>query len=63
MYTCRKCDCNYDAGELIGGICIDCLEKQRERTKRENDIRQMLCQPAYQMMLDLKGFYTVKSLK
>lgn len=31
MYVCNICDANCDAGELIGGICPECAEKERLR--------------------------------
>lgn len=31
MYVCNICESNCDAGELIGGICLECAEKERLR--------------------------------
>lgn len=59
MYTCEKCGCNYDAGEIKGGICVDCLERQQQRAKREKDIRQLMQKPSYQLTFDLNGCGTV----
>lgn len=39
-YICRRCSCNYDSGELIDGICIDCIEKERERSGQKKGMMQ-----------------------
>lgn len=31
MYICKNCEANCDAGELIGGVCPECAEKERLR--------------------------------
>lgn len=31
MYTCKKCKANVDAGELVGGVCDDCREEEKNR--------------------------------
>ena len=28
-YECSECHGNYDPGELVGGVCLECMEKQR----------------------------------
>lgn len=41
-YECKKCRCNYDPGELIGGICIDCREKEQAQAGHEADFSKII---------------------
>ena len=41
MYICRKCEGLFDAGELHGGVCEDCLEAERQQEERQEQDRQM----------------------
>lgn len=41
MYICSKCKGVFDAGELRGGVCEDCLEAERQQEERQEQDRQM----------------------
>lgn len=51
MYKCSKCGGNCDAGELIGGICPDCLEEQEKKEKTFDRYLFMITANAEQMEL------------
>ena len=54
MVICECCGANCDAGELIGGICLDCLEQEKQDQKKISIISKMLNSPSYQMELNLE---------
>ena len=42
MYECYRCKCLFDAGELHGGICDDCRDKEEKQEARKEWTRKML---------------------
>ena len=42
MYECISCKCLFDAGELRGGVCDDCREKEEHQEARKEWTRKML---------------------
>ena len=42
MYECSSCKCLFDAGELHGGVCDDCIEKEEQHEARKEWTRKML---------------------
>ena len=42
MYECIRCQCLFDAGELHGGICDDCRDKEKQQDLRKECTRKML---------------------
>ena len=42
MYECSSCKCLFDAGELHGGVCDDCREKEEQQEARKEWTRKML---------------------
>lgn len=39
MEVCKKCKGNCDAGELVGGICPECLEKMEKQRRRRSAVK------------------------
>ena len=54
MIVCKKCHGNCDTGEVIGGICLECLEKEQQNVLRNTRVIKMLNSPFYQMELNLE---------
>lgn len=54
MVVCRKCRGNYDPGEIVGGICIDCLEEEKQEQLRQSRVAKIISSPSYQMELNLE---------
>lgn len=54
-YECSVCHGNCDPGELVGEICLDCLEEQRITIIKQNKTVSLLNAPWEQMKLDLGG--------
>lgn len=52
MYKCDVCKGNCDCGELIGGVCLECLENQKQEQLANTKIIRMLHSPFYQMNLE-----------
>ena len=42
MRTCRGCGGLCDPGDLVGGICTDCIEEERLKEERREMTRQLL---------------------
>lgn len=42
MYQCSVCECLFDAGELTGGVCSDCLKEEALEEIRREQRRKML---------------------
>lgn len=54
MVVCEKCRGNYDNGELVGGIYLECREEERQRQIRASAIARMINSRSYQMELRLE---------
>ena len=54
MVICKRCGGNYDNGELIGGICLECLEEEQQEQIREDTLIKIMNSPSYQMELELE---------
>ena len=54
-YECSVCGGNCDPGELVGGICVECLEEQRVAIVMQNKVFSLLNAPWEQMELDFGG--------
>lgn len=52
MVECRICHGNYDNGELIGGICPECIEEMQQEQERSHTVAMMLNSPSKQMKLE-----------
>ena len=55
MVTCKVCGGNCDNGELVGGICLECLEEEQQRQIRAASVAKMMNSQSYQMELRLEG--------
>ena len=51
-YECSACGANCDPGELVGGICLDCLEEQRVAIVMQDKAVSLLNAPWEQMKLE-----------
>ena len=49
MIECKICHGNCDPGEIVGGICLDCIEDRNKRIDREDTIDRMMNSPYEQM--------------
>ncbi len=54
MLKCRRCNCNCDPGDLLNGVCLDCLEEEKQEQLRENKVVKMMYSPSHQMELELE---------
>lgn len=54
MVVCRLCNGNFDNGELIGGICQECREEEKQRQLRVSNVAEMMHGPSEQMELNLE---------
>lgn len=54
MVTCRRCGSNCDNGELVGGICPECLEEEDRQQIQTRNIARMINGPYHQMKLNLE---------
>ena len=54
-YKCSVCGANCDPGELVGGICVECLEEQRIAVVMQDKVVSLLNAPWEQMTLDFGG--------
>lgn len=54
MVTCDRCGGNCDNGELVGGICLECMEEERQEQIRANTVIRIMNSPSYQMELELE---------
>ena len=51
MIVGEKCGGNCDPGEIVQGVCFECLEEQRMEVVRSSKVQRMLTGPYYQMTL------------
>lgn len=49
MVVCEKCGGNCDHGELVQGICPDCLEEERENREKAAYLDK-LCRSSFSQM-------------
>ena len=54
-YECSVCGGNCDPGELVGGVCLDCLEEQRIAIVTQDKAVSLLNAPWEQMKLEFGG--------
>ena len=54
-YECSVCHGNCDPGELVGGICLDCLEEQKLAIVMQDKAASLLNARWEQMKLDFGG--------
>lgn len=54
MVRCERCTHSYDRGEVIGGICVDCREKEKQEQLRASTVIKIMNSPSYQMELNLE---------
>lgn len=54
-YRCAECNDRFDPGELIGGICMECAEKQRMKIIAKDKIRRLVNAPYEQLEFDFGG--------
>lgn len=54
MVTCNRCGGNCDNGELIGGVCPECLEEELQEEIRANTVIRIMNSPSYQVELELE---------
>lgn len=52
---CRWCHGRCDPGDLVDGVCLDCLEAERQRQERSRTVVRIMNSPCYQMELNLGG--------
>lgn len=55
MVVCRECGCNFDNGELVNGVCLDCMEEEQQRQIRASAVARIMNSRFYQTRLDLDG--------
>lgn len=53
MVKCKVCGGNYDNGELTGGVCLECLEEERQRQIRAESVAKMLNSQSCQLELSI----------
>ena len=54
MVMCDRCGANCDVGEVVGGICLDCLDQEKQNQSKSSRIAKLLNSPSYQMELNLE---------
>lgn len=52
MIVCERCGGNCDPGEIVQGICLECMEEQKMEIVRSNKITRLMSAPFYQMTLE-----------
>lgn len=53
-YICVRCHGNCDAGELIGNVCMDCIEEDKQKQMRITRVVRIINSPFEQMELNLE---------
>lgn len=54
MVVCKRCGGNCDNGELVGGVCLERLEEERQRQIRSTTVVKMMNSQSYQMGMRLE---------
>lgn len=52
MYKCDVCGANCDCGELVGGVCLECLEEQKQEQLASTKFARIINGPFYQIKLE-----------
>lgn len=55
MIICKRCQANCDNGEIIGGVCLDCREEEKQEQLRADTVVRIMNSPSYQMELEVVG--------
>lgn len=53
MIKCKRCGGNCDSGDIVDGVCVECLEEERQEMIRAETVVRMMCSPCEQMKLNL----------
>lgn len=53
-YICARCKGNCDPGEMVGTVCVECLEEEKQEQLRASTVARMMSSPMYQMELDFE---------
>lgn len=61
MVVCENCGGNCDNGELVQGVCQECIEKRESEKSIKILSEKMMNSPFYQMRLNLGGVENGKS--
>lgn len=51
MTRCRKCGGNCDPGEVVQGVCLECMDQERKMQTRQEHAFRIMTSPFYQMNL------------
>lgn len=51
-YMCSRCMGRCDPGEIIGTVCVECLEEEKQKQLRASTVARMMNSPVYQMELE-----------
>lgn len=54
MIKCKRCGGNCDTGEVVNGVCVECLEEEKQGIIRSQSVIRMMNSPSYQMELNLE---------
>lgn len=49
---CPICHGRCDPGDLVNGVCLDCLEAERQRQERSRTVVRIMNSPCYQMEMN-----------
>lgn len=60
---CTSCHGLCDPGEIIGGVCLECLENERQRQIRADEVNRIMSSECNQMKLDFLEEKRVKMTK
>ena len=52
---CPICHGRCDPGEMIGGVCLECREEERQQIIRRRSVAQIMSSPCYQMEMQLEA--------
>jgi len=54
MLKCRRCKCNCDPSDLVNGLCLECLEEERQEQLRTDAVLKIMNSGHSQMELTLE---------
>ena len=52
MRICKSCGGHCDEGEIVGHICLECMEEERQRQIKSETVVRIMNSPFEQMELD-----------